>query len=200
MSSISTGIDPAAKYQRLSVEYVKVRNQVSVLKSALLEEQAKTTELQHQITAGDTKLRKTESERDSLAFRNDQLVKRVESLQESLEAQLSIFEPTKGKKKHKEANLRLVAENTRMHQHQTFGGTSTSDPNIIMEEELERKILENSVLHSKLFDVERRSTETTNELLQRIESLQKENSALRNASSLNGSTNFVKTANTDLVN
>nr|CAD2204813.1 unnamed protein product [Meloidogyne enterolobii] len=198
MSSISTGIDPAAKYQRLSVEYVKVRNQVSVLKSALLEEQAKTTELQHQITAGDTKLRKTESERDSLAFRNDQLVKRVESLQESLEAQLSIFEPTKGKKKHKEANLRLVAENTRMHQHQTFGGTSTSDPNIIMEEELERKILENSVLHSKLFDVERRSTETTNELLQRIESLQKENSALRNASSLNGSTNFVKTANTDL--
>nr|CAD2168160.1 unnamed protein product [Meloidogyne enterolobii]CAD2203669.1 unnamed protein product [Meloidogyne enterolobii] len=198
MSSISTGIDPAAKYQRLSVEYVKVRNQVSVLKSALLEEQAKTTELQRQITAGDTKLRKTESERDSLAFRNDQLVKRVESLQESLEAQLSIFEPTKGKKKHKEANLRLVAENTRMHQHQTFGGTSTSDPNIIMEEELERKILENSVLHSKLFDVERRSTETTNELLQRIESLQKENLALRNASSLNGSTNFVKTANTDL--
>lgn len=67
-----------------------------------------------------------------------------------------------------------------------------------MEEELERKILENSVLHSKLFDVERRSTETTNELLQRIESLQKENLALRNASSLNGSTNFVKTANTDL--
>uniref|UniRef100_A0A915N745 Protein phosphatase 1 regulatory subunit 21 N-terminal domain-containing protein n=1 Tax=Meloidogyne javanica TaxID=6303 RepID=A0A915N745_MELJA len=198
MSSISTGIDPAAKYQRLSAEYVKVRNQVSVLKSALLEEQAKTTELQRQITAGDTKLRKAESERDSLAFRNDQLVKRVESLQESLEAQLSIFEPTKGKKKHKEANLRLVAENTRMHQHQTFGGTSTSDPNIIMEEELERKILENSVLHSKLFDVERRSTETTNELLQRIESLQKENSALRNASSLNGSTNFVKTANTDL--
>jgi len=38
-----------------------------------------------------------------------------------------------------------------MHQHQTFGGTSTSDPNIIMEEELERKILENSVLHSKVF-------------------------------------------------
>jgi len=68
------------------------------LKSALLEEQAKTTELQRQITAGDTKLRKAESERDSLAFRNDQLVKRVESLQESLEAQLSIFEPTKGKK------------------------------------------------------------------------------------------------------
>uniref|UniRef100_A0A914MLS1 Protein phosphatase 1 regulatory subunit 21 n=1 Tax=Meloidogyne incognita TaxID=6306 RepID=A0A914MLS1_MELIC len=186
MSSISTGIDPAAKYQRLSVEYVKVRNQVSVLKSALLEEQAKTTELQRQITAGDTKLRKAESERDSLAFRNDQLVKRVESLQESLEAQLSIFEPTKGKKKHKEANLRLVAENTRMHQHQTFGGTSTLIPTLLWRR------------NWSLFDVERRSTETTNELLQRIESLQKENSALRNASSLNGSTNFVKTDNTDL--
>ncbi|KAL7073197.1 hypothetical protein ACQ4LE_007072 [Meloidogyne hapla] len=198
MSSISNGIDPAAKYQRLSLEYVKVRNQVSVLKAALLEEQAKTTDLQRQVTAGDTKLRKVESERDSLAFRNDQLVKRVESLQESLEAQLSIFEPTKGKKKHKEANLRLVAENTRMHQHQTLGGTSTSDPNVIMEEELERKILENSVLHSKLFDVERRSTETTNELLQRIDSLQKENAALRSAASSNGCNNFIKTANIDL--
>jgi protein phosphatase 1 regulatory subunit 21 len=68
------------------------------LKAALLEEQAKTTNLQRQVTNGDTKLRKVESERDSLAFRNDQLVKRVETLQESLESQLSIFEPSKGKK------------------------------------------------------------------------------------------------------
>jgi protein phosphatase 1 regulatory subunit 21 len=70
---------------------------VSVLKTALTEEQNKYAELHREITIRDTKLRKAESERDSLAFRNEQLVKRVESLQESLDAQMAAFGGT-GKK------------------------------------------------------------------------------------------------------
>jgi hypothetical protein len=54
--------------------------------------------------------------------------------------------------KHKEANLRLVAESSR-HQHQALtaaGSPSASDPRTVLEEELERKILENGELHSKV--------------------------------------------------
>jgi hypothetical protein len=86
---------------------------VSILKTALLEEQAKSAQLQRELTVQDTALRNAESERgnqiylftfnfciilDSLTFRNDQLVKRVESLQESLEGQMAAFGTGKGKK------------------------------------------------------------------------------------------------------
>lgn len=50
--------------------------------------------------------------------------------------------------KHREANLRLVAESSRIHR-QTLGGPS-SDPLSVLEGELERKINENSELHSKV--------------------------------------------------
>lgn len=187
MSSISSGVDLSVKYQRLSAEYVKIRNQVAVLKKALLDEQSKTAELQQQILQKNNQIRTKENEKESLTFRNDQLVKRVENLQESLETQLAPFCSIKGKKKHKEANLRLIAESRMSHQ-QTLAGSSASgsDPQILLEEELERKITENSELHSKLFDIERRFDEATAEFMQRINALEEENSSLKSSRSSDG--------------
>ncbi|KAL3081878.1 hypothetical protein niasHT_037056 [Heterodera trifolii] len=182
MSSISSGVDLTTKYQRLAVEYVKVRNQVAVLKSALVEEQSKRADLGKEMAQRETKLFKLEGERDSLLFRNEQLLKRVEGLQESMDAQQATFGMAKGKKKHREANLRLVAESSRIHR-QTLGGPS-SDPLSVLEGELERKINENSELHSKLFDVERRFDETVTAFTRRIDELEKENDALKIAVSI----------------
>lgn len=51
--------------------------------------------------------------------------------------------------------MRLVAE-SRMQHHQALaaGGPSSLDPQLVLEEELERKILENSELHSKVFYIQ----------------------------------------------
>ncbi|KAI3422422.1 hypothetical protein GPALN_012933 [Globodera pallida] len=180
MSSISSGVDLNVKYQRLAVEFVKVRNQISVLKTALLAEQSKSADLGKELALGETRLFRLENERDSLLFRNDQLLKRVESLQEGMDAQQATFDMAKGKKKHKEANLRLVAESSRMHQ-QALSGATASDPLSVLEGELERKIAENGELHSKLFDVERRFDDTVTAYIRRIDDLEKENEALKDA-------------------
>uniref|UniRef100_A0A914HJN6 PHD-type domain-containing protein n=1 Tax=Globodera rostochiensis TaxID=31243 RepID=A0A914HJN6_GLORO len=182
MSSISSGVDLTVKYQRLAVEFVKVRNQVSVLKTALLAEQSKSADLGKELALKETGLFRLENERDSLLFRNDQLLKRVESLQEGMDAQQATFGMAKGKKKHKEANLRLVAESSRMHQ-QALSGATASDPLSVLEGELERKIAENGELHSKLFDVERRFDDTVTAYIRRIDDLEKENEALKDANS-----------------
>uniref|UniRef100_A0A183BRB2 PHD-type domain-containing protein n=1 Tax=Globodera pallida TaxID=36090 RepID=A0A183BRB2_GLOPA len=182
MSSISSGVDLNVKYQRLAVEFVKVRNQISVLKTALLAEQSKSADLGKELALGETRLFRLENERDSLLFRNDQLLKRVESLQEGMDAQQATFDMAKGKKKHKEANLRLVAESSRMHQ-QALSGATASDPLSVLEGELERKIAENGELHSKLFDVERRFDDTVTAYIRRIDDLEKENEALKDANS-----------------
>ena len=70
-----------SKYQRLGQEYQKARAQVTVLKKAVLNEQALNKTLQDGTTLRDQTIRKHEQEIDSLNFRNSQLSKRVEILQ-----------------------------------------------------------------------------------------------------------------------
>ena len=53
-------------------------------------------------------------------------------------------------KNHKAANLRLVAESSQMQSQALGGGPSASDTQAVLEEELERKIMENGELHSKV--------------------------------------------------
>uniref|UniRef100_A0A915D789 Protein phosphatase 1 regulatory subunit 21 n=1 Tax=Ditylenchus dipsaci TaxID=166011 RepID=A0A915D789_9BILA len=180
MSTISgSTTDTNLKYQRLSSEFVKIRNQVSVLKTALLEEQARNQETQSEIVARDTKLRKLASEHESLVFRNEQLVKRVETLQNTLDSNNAAFTLAKNKKKHKEANLRLFGETSR----QQIAGGQHAEPILVMEQELERKLIENGELHSKIFDIEKQHDSVVNKLVQKIDQLELENINLKKSSS-----------------
>ena len=74
-----------AKYTKLASEYSKLRAQLGVLKKAVLEEQAKNVEASEVLKQKEQALRKTEAEMDSITFRNQQLTKRVEILQDDLE-------------------------------------------------------------------------------------------------------------------
>ena len=75
----------SAKYTKLASEYSKVRAQLGVLKKAVLEEQAKNVGASENLKQKEQALRKSEAEMDSLTFRNQQLTRRVEILQEDLE-------------------------------------------------------------------------------------------------------------------
>merc|ERR1719187_2219832 len=87
------GPELTAKYQKLATEYAKLRAQSAVLKRGLLEEQDRSAGLEDQVHQRDTALRKAESEMEAVLFRNQQLAKRVNILQEEAEAA-----QTKGKR------------------------------------------------------------------------------------------------------
>ncbi|MEQ2167931.1 hypothetical protein GOODEAATRI_009095 [Goodea atripinnis] len=93
----------------------KLRAQNQVLKKAVVDEQANSASLKDQLKQRDQSLRKQEQEMDSLSFRNQQLAKRVELLQEELAA--SEVRSKKGKfyeadeqHRKKEAELRARLE------------------------------------------------------------------------------------------
>ncbi|XP_069464510.1 protein phosphatase 1 regulatory subunit 21 isoform X1 [Ambystoma mexicanum] len=81
------------KYQKLAQEYSKLRAQNQVLKKAVVDEQASSAAVKEQLKMKEQSMRKQEQEMESLTFRNQQLAKRVELLQEELAAT-----ETKGKK------------------------------------------------------------------------------------------------------
>lgn len=60
----------------------QIRAQANVLKKAVIDEQARNTELRDQLKEKEVELRRAEQELDSLNFRNQQLTKRVTVLQE----------------------------------------------------------------------------------------------------------------------
>uniref|UniRef100_A0A8C6L268 Protein phosphatase 1 regulatory subunit 21 n=1 Tax=Nothobranchius furzeri TaxID=105023 RepID=A0A8C6L268_NOTFU len=78
--------DLQTKYSKLAQEYSKLRAQNQVLKKAVVDEQGNSASLKDQLKQRDQSLRKQEQEMDSLSFRNQQLAKRVELLQEELAA------------------------------------------------------------------------------------------------------------------
>ena len=79
----------STKYTKLAAEYSKVRAQLGVLKKAVLEEQAKNVGASECLKQKEQTLRKSEAEMDSLTFRNQQLTRRVEILQEDLEKKVT---------------------------------------------------------------------------------------------------------------
>lgn len=98
MSTASSGTtDIHVKYQRLASEFVKLRSQVSILKSGVVDEQEKSSRFQDELSEKETTLRKFQDENEGLLFRNQQLVKRVESLQKSLD-DINKLQASKGKK------------------------------------------------------------------------------------------------------
>ncbi|XP_065072450.1 serine/threonine-protein kinase dst2 [Ochlerotatus camptorhynchus] len=124
----------SSKYQKLAAEYSKLRAQASVLKRAVLEEQNKNSALRESLQVKEANLRKSLQEVDSLGFRNKQLERTVASLQQDLEGLKKVN--TKGQKS----------------KNATINDTITSVDTKLMQEELEKKILENAQLMMQMED------------------------------------------------
>ncbi|KAJ3649148.1 hypothetical protein Zmor_020905 [Zophobas morio] len=121
--------DLDGKYQKLAAEYSKVRSQATVLKKALLDEQAKNNELKDTVKKHEQKVRKHDQEMESLTFRNEQLTKRISVLQQELQVNSHA-------KKSKNKNAESIIQ------------SDTS----VLNEEFHKKILENAELVSSMAD------------------------------------------------
>lgn len=103
-----------------------MRSQATVLKKALLDEQAKNIQLNETIKKHEQKIRKHDQEMESLTFRNEQLTKRISVLQQELQ------QSSHGKKSKAKA-ADTIPLNTDIS---------------LLNEELQKKIIENAQLCS----------------------------------------------------
>lgn len=146
--------DLQSKYTKLAQEYSKLRAQNQVLKKAVVDEQAVSTSLKDELKQRETSLRKVEQEMDSLSFRNQQLAKRVELLQEELQASEAKSKRSKSK------------------------GDSPSQPNlqaqIVFDEDLQKKIQENERLHIQFYEADEQHRRQEAQLKARLEQLERE--------------------------
>ncbi|CAD5224352.1 unnamed protein product [Bursaphelenchus okinawaensis] len=178
MSTVSGTTDVSIKYQRLAAEFVKVRSQLNILKTAVIDEKSRNEHLRNDALHKDSQLRKITDENESLNFRNVQLVKRVEALQNSLD-ELTKLQLSKGKKKQREANLRLFVNLDGTENSNLPGASNQNTARFVVEQELERKVEEISTLHSKIFDLEQNGRKEIDDLNDQISELKKENSRLK---------------------
>ncbi|XP_068618893.1 protein phosphatase 1 regulatory subunit 21 [Battus philenor] len=129
--------DIQAKYQKLAAEYSKLRVHVKVLKKGVLDEQAKSNELREALKSKEKVIRQDELEIDSLTFRNQQLTRRVSVLQDELDAlQIKLSKKSKSKGDDKQS---------------TSNATAVLDSGLL-QEELQKKIIENAQIASQLAD------------------------------------------------
>lgn len=138
------------RYQKIATEYSKLRAQANVLKKAVIDEQARSADIREQLKEKEVELRRAEQELDSLSFRNHQLTKRITVLQEELDKVQN--KSKKGKNKLSESNSQL----------------SPPPPNHILNEEFQKKIVENAQLLSQINDKDS-EIETLNERIQQLE-------------------------------
>uniref|UniRef100_A0A673Y738 Protein phosphatase 1 regulatory subunit 21 n=1 Tax=Salmo trutta TaxID=8032 RepID=A0A673Y738_SALTR len=139
--------DLQAKYTKLALEYSKLRAQNQVLKKGVVDEQASSTSLKDQVKQREQSLRKVEQEMDSLTFRNQQLAKRVELLQEELAAS-----EAKGKKSKQ-------------------GLQQTQS---VFDEDLQKKIQENERLHIQFYEADEQHRQQESQLKGRLEQLERD--------------------------
>ncbi|XP_047536815.1 protein phosphatase 1 regulatory subunit 21 [Vanessa atalanta] len=136
MEGLPSG-DIQAKYQKLAAEYSKLRVHVKVLKKGVLDEQAKSNELREVLKDKEKSLRKGELEIDSLTFRNQQLTRRVSVLQDELDLlQNKLTKKSKSKGDEKQAST----------------SQAPSLDSGLLQEELQKKIIENAQYASQLSD------------------------------------------------
>uniref|UniRef100_A0A8C2Z0Z6 Protein phosphatase 1 regulatory subunit 21 n=1 Tax=Cyclopterus lumpus TaxID=8103 RepID=A0A8C2Z0Z6_CYCLU len=131
-----------------------LRAQNQVLKKAVVDEQANSASFKEQLKLRDQSLRKQEQEMDSLSFRNQQLAKRVELLQEELA--VSDAKGKKGKSK---------ADSPSQH------GLETQS---VFDEDLQKKIEENERLHIQFYDADEQHRKQEAELTTRLQELEKD--------------------------
>ncbi|XP_061546090.1 protein phosphatase 1 regulatory subunit 21 [Phycodurus eques] len=146
--------DLQTKYSRLAQEYSKLRAQNQVLKKAVVDEQANSASLKEQLKQRDQSLRKQDQEMDSLSFRNQQLAKRVELLQEELAA--SEAKGKKGKNKGDSPSHHVVRTQS------------------VFDEDLQKKIEENERLHIQFYEADEQHKRQEAEMRVRLEELERD--------------------------
>ncbi|CAI2352671.1 unnamed protein product [Caenorhabditis sp. 36 PRJEB53466] len=149
VSSVSLSSDANVRYQRLAQEYTKLRSQAKVLREGVLEERAKTEKLTEEVKSKDATIRRLEAENESLTFRNDQLVRRVETFQSQFDS--SHQNPQKSSKKHEA--LPPNAAHAKLD---------------LLEQELEQKLRENEKLVNELAESERRHAHEMAEMSEKL--------------------------------
>ncbi|CAK9814692.1 Protein phosphatase 1 regulatory subunit 21 [Anthophora quadrimaculata] len=151
MENVMEGVNGQlqTKYKKIAAEYSKIRAQANVLRRAVIDEQARNADIREQLKEKEVELRRAEQELDSLSFRNQQLTKRISVLQEELEKAQN--KSKKGKNKLSESNSQVLAS-----------------PNHILDEEFQKKIVENAQLLSQIHDKDS-EIETLNERTQQLE-------------------------------
>jgi len=168
----------SAKYTKLAAEYSKVRAQLGVLKKAVLEEQSKNVTVSEEMKHKEQMIRKSEAEMDSLNFRNQQLTRRVEILQEDLDRKAS--DASSGSRKKASISDNNAAHSGGTHNkvvsghfHRDTERVSASESlNSVMGEELQLKIAENAKLHAALHGVDKRYEDMIGGLQSRIKELE----------------------------
>lgn len=113
---------------------MQIRAQANVLKKAVIEEQARNTDIRNHLKEREVELRRADQEIDSLTFRNQQLTKRITVLQEELD---------KAQNKSKKSKSKVPENNSQI---------SPVPPNNILDEEFQKKIVENAQLLSQISD------------------------------------------------
>lgn len=115
----------------------------------MIDEQARSADIREQLKEKEVELRRAEQELDSLSFRNQQLTKRITVLQEELDK--TQIKSKKGKNKSSENNSQI-----------------STAPNHILDEEFQKKIVENAQLLSQISDKDS-EIESLNERIQQLE-------------------------------
>ncbi|NXT60049.1 PPR21 phosphatase, partial [Chaetops frenatus] len=134
--------------QLLASLVFQLRAQNQVLKKGVVDEQANSASLKMK----DQSLRKLQQEMDSLTFRNQQLAKRVELLQDEL-----ALSEARGKK-----NKKSVESSSQLSQEQKS----------VFNEDLQKKIEENERLHILFFEADEQHKRLEAELRSRLEVLE----------------------------
>uniref|UniRef100_A0A8C5AKM3 Protein phosphatase 1 regulatory subunit 21 n=1 Tax=Gadus morhua TaxID=8049 RepID=A0A8C5AKM3_GADMO len=134
----------------VSVPQLRAQNQV--LKKGVVDEQANSASLKDQLKQRDQSLRKVEQEMDSLSFRNQQLAKRVELLQEELVT--SEAKSKKGKSKGDSPSQQ---------------GLQTQS---VFDEDLQKKIQENERLHIQFYEAGEQHRHQEGQMRARLEELE----------------------------
>ncbi|XP_048062025.1 protein phosphatase 1 regulatory subunit 21 [Megalobrama amblycephala] len=146
--------DLQSKYSKLAQEYSKLRAQNQVLKKAVLDEQTSSNSLKDELKQKEQSLRKVEQEMDSLSFRNQQLTKRVELLQEEL-----LLSESKSKRSRNKGDsppqVNLQAQS-------------------VFDEDLQKKIQENERLHIQFYEADEQFRRQEAQLRSRLDQLEKE--------------------------
>lgn len=146
--------DLQSKYSKLAQEYSKLRAQNQVLKKAVVDEQSSCNSLKDELKQKEQSLRRVEQEMDSLSFRNQQLMKRVELLQEEL--LLSESKSKKSKNKgDSPSQVSLQAQS-------------------VFDEDLQKKIQENERLHIQCVEAQEQHRQQEAHMSSRLQRLQEE--------------------------
>ncbi|XP_067149089.1 protein phosphatase 1 regulatory subunit 21 isoform X5 [Apteryx mantelli] len=136
----------------LHLLFFQLRAQNQVLKKGVVDEQANSASLKEQLKMKDQSLRKLQQEMDSLTFRNQQLAKRVELLQDEL-----ALSEARGKK-----NKKSGESSSQLSQEQKS----------VFNEDLQKKIEENERLHILFFEADEQHKRLEVELRSRLEVLE----------------------------